>query len=116
MLTQLFPFLAPTEVSSQLTQRLRRLADDLDRINAGDAPTKADIAAAPLLVDWRIARAPTGICLAGSSVRHPILGSGVMMTSPLWAADPEMRWIRTLSRFYRLGAAADFIVPPGSRH
>jgi hypothetical protein len=33
------------------------------------------------------------------------LRDGASMTSQLWAADSDGRWIRSLTRFYRLGAA-----------
>jgi hypothetical protein len=44
--------------------------------------------------------------LMGSVTDHPVLGNRTAMTSQVWAADPEGRWIRTLKRFYRLGAAS----------
>lgn len=33
----------------------------------------------------------------------------MIMTSPLWFADPEGRWVRTLSRYYRLGPPASSV-------
>jgi len=38
---------------------------------------------------------------------HPIHGDRRVMTTQVWFADPDGAWIRTLSRFYRLGAPAD---------
>jgi hypothetical protein len=103
--------LAPTAVTRDLAARLRRLADDFDRIVAGEAPTQADLEYAPLLVDWRLMLAPSGLSLAGFVAGHPLLGARQIMTSPLWVLDPELRWARTLSRFYRLGVPAGGAIP-----
>jgi hypothetical protein len=95
--------LAPSAITVELPTCLRRLADDLDRIAAGRAPTPADLDHAPLLVDWRFALTWNGFCLTGFAAGHPRLGARTIATSQLWAFDPERRWARTLSRFYRLG-------------
>jgi hypothetical protein len=50
---------------------------------------------------------PAGVRLIGEVSDHPLLGDRPAITSPLWAADPDGRWIRTTSRFYRLGEPAD---------
>jgi hypothetical protein len=105
MLT-LFPFLAPQAANADLCRRLRRLAHDLDRIGAGEAPSAAELAAAPRLEDWRVALTPAGLSLAGFVTAHPILGTKAIVTSPLWVVDPALSWARTLSRFYVLGAPA----------
>lgn len=103
--------LAPDALTSELTARLRRLAADLDRIAAGKAPTAADLKHAPLLVDWRMVLCWTGLCLTGFAAGHPLLGSKQVVTTHLWALDPELRWARTLSRFYRLGVPAGGAIP-----
>jgi hypothetical protein len=106
MLTDDFPFLSPDNVGGDLTARLRSLADGLDRVWAGTAPSVADLTKAPLIVNWRTVLSPAGLRMVGYVTDHPLLGDRAAMTSEVWAADPAGQWIRTLSRFYRLGAAA----------
>jgi hypothetical protein len=45
------------------------------------------------------------------------LRAGEIMTSQIWAADPNGRWVRTMSRYYRLGARSPLDAEPahGSR-
>jgi hypothetical protein len=105
--------LAPDAITPDLTARLRSLADDLDRIAAGEAPTATDLAQAPLLVDWRLMLTWAGVGLVGFAAGHPVLGSKTIATSPVWALDPALRWARTLSRFYRLGVPAGGAIPRG---
>jgi Family of unknown function (DUF6634) len=105
--------LAPDAITPDLTARLRALADDLDRIAAGEAPTAADLAQAPLLVDWRLMLTWAGVGLVGFAAGHPLRGSRHIATSPLWVLDPDLCWARTLSRFYRLGAPAGGAIPRG---
>lgn len=81
--------------------RLQRLADDLAAIVAGTGPTKADLDGAVLLRNFRVAER-SAPCLRGLAHGHPQLDTGLIMTSQLYALDPEGRWARTLSRFYRL--------------
>ena len=107
--------LAPDAVTPDLTARLRRLVDDLDRIVAKRAPTPTDLKQAPLLVDWRLLMTFSGLCLVGFAAGHPLLGSKKIVTSPLWVLDPDLRWARTLSRFYRLGVPAGGAIPVGDQ-
>jgi hypothetical protein len=106
MLTDAFPFLLPRHIEQDLSAKLRALAVDLDNIRSGTGPAATDLAIAPLLVDWRGMLTPMGLRLAGFVAGHPLLGNRAAMTSQVWAADADGRWIRTLSRYYRLGVAA----------
>jgi hypothetical protein len=45
-----------------------------------------------------------GVKLSGYVTGHPVHGNRLVMTTPLWWADPAGKWVRTVSRFYRLGA------------
>jgi hypothetical protein len=103
--------LSPEAMTPALTAKLRRLAVDLDRIATAAAPTAAELAQAPLLVDWRIVLGLTGLALTGFAAGHPRLGSRPIVTSQLWTLDPQLRWARTLSRFYRLGVPDGGAVP-----
>jgi hypothetical protein len=105
--------LAPDAITPDLTLRLRALADDLDRIAGGEVPTAADLSQAPLLVDWRFMLTWAGVSLVGFVAGHPLRGSRHIATSPLWVLDPDLRWARTLSRFYKLGVAAGGAIPRG---
>jgi hypothetical protein len=69
-------------------------------------PADAKLASAPLLVDWRCVLTPVGLRLAGFVAGHPLLGNRAAMTSQVWVASADGRWIRTLSRYYRLGIPA----------
>jgi hypothetical protein len=91
------PEMTPDQIAA-----LRRLADDLERILAGHAPTAADLADAPLLDPW-MATFEFVPVLAGRVTGHPVLGDRGMQTSPIFALDPHRCWARTATRFYRLG-------------
>jgi hypothetical protein len=103
MLTRDFPFLLPRNVGDSLPATLHSLADDLERIRAGTGPTRQELARAPLIVGWRCVLTPVGLRLDGLVTGHPIRRDGPALTSQLWAADSGNTWIRTMSRFYRLG-------------
>ena len=86
--------------------RLTSLVDDLARIEAGEGPTRQDLAAAPIIDGWRLA-ARSEVCLTGRITGHPTLGDPRNgRTSILFAMDREAGWIRSLSRWYRLGVQA----------
>lgn len=82
---------------------LEALIADLRRIAAGQAPTAADLKDAPILNNWSHADHHQP-CLIGYVQGHPVLGSNrVIKTSGIWAGDGSKGWVRTYSRFYRLG-------------
>ncbi len=104
--------LCPSAIKPNLIERLRRLADDLERIAAGGAPAPADLERAPLLVDWWLMLTLSGLSLVGFVAGYPLLGTKNIATSPVWVLDPRLKWARTLSRFYRLGVRAGAAIPP----
>lgn len=83
-----------------IVAKLRALADDIERMTMF-SPT-AELEDAPLLDDWDFALRTVPI-LAGRAVGHPILGSRDVCTSEIFAVDVAFRWVRSFSRFYRLG-------------
>ena len=108
MLTRWFPFLDPSRIDPGLPSRLRRLADDCERaVELGLPVTELELVNAPLLEDWAPAVTPQGLRLAGYATGHPVFGERAILTSQLFIADPEGGWVRTLSRFYRLGCSVD---------
>ena len=81
---------------------LRRLADDMERISAGQGATAGDLALAPVLMGWHLdwRRVPV---LSGTVAGHPRLRGGPVTTSQLVAFDVENgMWARTLNRWYAL--------------
>jgi hypothetical protein len=107
MLTRLFPFLDPTHVTPDLGRRLRALTDDCDRVERGRPVPPVVLQKAPLLTDWVPALTQQGVQLIGRVRGHPPLGDCAAATTPLWFADPDGAWARSLSRFYRLGPPLD---------
>jgi hypothetical protein len=106
MLTKLYPFLDPTHITPDLVRRLRHLADDAARLQYGRPVSPASLRQAPRMDDFVIAQTPLGLQLVGRVSGHPRLGDTTAATSQLWFADPKGGWVRTLSRFYRLGLPA----------
>ncbi|MGE7471973.1 DUF6634 family protein [Bosea sp. NPDC003192] len=79
---------------------LRRLADDLAAIVDGRKPSPEDLASA-VSIQGTIGQRSVP-CLIGQVSNHPRLGNRLITTSQLFMVDPDGRWARTLSRFYRL--------------
>lgn len=107
MLTELFPFLDPIHATSDLALRLRTLADDTAHLQQKRSVSPALLRSAPRLKYWVPVQRPEGLRLIGQVTGHPLIKGPMIMTSPLWFADPGGNWIRTLSRYYRLGPPAN---------
>lgn len=110
MLTVACPFLLPEHIERDLPTKLRNLADDVERLRRRGRPQFSDLDAAPRLDDWAAVMTPQGVRLIGFVTGHPLRGDRAIMTSALWVADAESSWVRTLSRFYRLGTPSDLKV------
>lgn len=82
---------------------LQRLTDDLTDIVAGTRPTAQDLSGAVVMRGFMIGQHQVP-CLIGMAEGHPRLGSKLITTSRLFCVDPNGRWARTFSRFYRLEA------------
>lgn len=109
MLTKSFAFLDPSHLTPELIDRIRSLADACTDFRINGAVPEALLQSAPRLDAYFPVVTPQGLRLIGEVSGHPLLpGQGRrIITSQLWFADPKERWVRTLSRFYRLGRAAD---------
>jgi len=91
--------------SAGLSANLRLLADDLDRISNGAGPTEADLARAPLLVDWHPKLTPTQEpAIRGIVQGHPVIPDGETLRAEILAADPDLTWVRTWTGYFRLAA------------
>lgn len=86
--------------------RCERLLNDLQAIRSGVGPTAGDLASAPVIDFYQKSYVPVP-CLVGLVRGHPGLPDGLTRTSDIWVAAQEEGWVRTLSRFYKLG------LPPG---
>ena len=91
----------------RLAANLRALAQDLDEIVAGARPTEADLAAAPMIIDWepRLTRTQ-GPAIRGTVVGHALIADGEMFGAEILAVDPDLRWIMSWAGYYRLGPQA----------
>ena len=75
-----------------------------ERLHAGELPSDAELADAPVLDLWAFESIGDGLVrLVGIVHGHPILDDGSCWTSPLLAIDRHRMWARTVSRLYRLG-------------
>jgi hypothetical protein len=103
MLTDSFPFLLAENFEPNLSAKLRLLADDLERVAARKAPSRAVLDAAPILSAWRCVWSPLGLRLEGRVVGHPRLGDAHVLTSPIWAAP-----LRSGPRMRRIGGSGPY--------
>ena len=88
-----------------LINRREALIADLERLATGWTPDAITLAAAPLIDRWSIVNFPgtTELAMQGTVTGHPRLHDGPVTTSPIYAADFSVGWIRTQGRFYHLG-------------
>lgn len=83
---------------------LRALADDLEQMSV--FCPRSELEAAPKIDAWRFCLRPRP-ALTGWASDHPLLGSREVVTSEVFAIDCRAGWVRTASRFYTLGTAAE---------
>lgn len=89
----------------EIARRIHSLSDHLRRLESGAGPTADELAAAPILTDWRLGQRQEP-ALVGFAIGHPRLGNRPVLTSPLYLLDRDRGYARTLSRLYRLGEPA----------
>jgi hypothetical protein len=105
----MFPFLDLKNVGPDLPAKPRRPADELElMIHFPVSP--GHLRNAQVIDDWVVVVTPIGVRLMGNVTGHLRPGDRAAVTSPLWAADPAGRRVRTTSRFYQLGEPADTAV------
>lgn len=93
-----------TEIPKDQYDRLKHMIADLVRLQDGYVPTDADLAGAPVLEGWMWVEVRGHPCLAGVVMGHPKIVDGHRcVTSTVMAIANDERWVRTVSRFYRLG-------------
>lgn len=83
---------------------LKSLVQDMEAFLEGNGPTPETLETAPVIDGWEAARRDVP-CLYGTILNHPLLGPVVPegLTSQLWLLNLDQGWVRTLSRYYRLG-------------
>ncbi|WP_439923651.1 DUF6634 family protein [Nitrobacter sp. JJSN] len=88
---------------SPLCRELEKLTCDLRSLSQDSQPSEQDLQACPVLDRWSFGFLPAP-CLVGAISHHPLLGAHPHIhTSELVLIDPQKRWARTWSQFYRLG-------------
>ena len=76
-------------------------------VAAENGPRPQDLEDAPLLVGWSLRPAGSLVVAEGEVSGHPLISAPWVTTSPILAWDPDAGWMRTRTRWYRLGAPAD---------
>lgn len=93
--------------------------DALDRIQAGEEPSAEMLAEAPVLELWGVTRyasdADIVIRIVGVVHGHPSIQDGPCTTSPVLYLPESQEWVRTVSRYYRLGTPLHAAMAEGGR-
>jgi len=90
------------EVSGEIG-RSEGLAKDLTELRAGLSPPPERLAAAPLLADYVFLLHPTIVCMGRVSGYPGSPHISLMHTSEVIVDGSSQGWLRTRSRYYRLG-------------
>lgn len=89
-------------------EKLERLAADLRKLLAGNYPTADELRDAPKISSW-LTTEFISPALAGMVTGHPKLpGNSGINTSPIAVSARDLGWVRTNSRYYRLGKPFGF--------
>lgn len=98
-------------------ERFRKLAYDLQRVGAGASPTPEELEAAPLIENWTFMARPAPV-LIGRITGHPLLSNQSLLsvTSDVWIDGSPCGWVRTFSRYYRLGSPLNGSIDLSSIH
>lgn len=82
--------------------RLELLVTDLTRIRDGRVPTLEALESSPFIDKFTVTTRRE-LSLIGTVTGHPAFDGPIITTSALWIVAPDLGWVRTFSRFYRLG-------------
>ena len=74
---------------------------------AENAPSPEVLEHAPTLAGWWIARGRNHLHARGSVIGHPNIDDPFVTTSPVVGFNLDEGWMRTRSRYYRLGKPMD---------
>lgn len=89
---------------NSVEDNLTSLLSDFHDLQMGEIPRSMDLSAAPTIDQWSCGLV-SARCIVGSVRGHPILGNRARVhTSQVILVDPQHGWVRTWSRYYRLGA------------
>lgn len=84
--------------------RIRGLAADMERIGQGTPVEELVGEPSPLLDQWSTERPAGRLSRRACKRTSPPRGRGrPILTSDLWLVSADLKWARTLSRWYRLG-------------
>ena len=101
-----FPGIPPGGEAAHV-DRLQDLLDSIRWYGAGRGPTAAELAAAPGISEWTRVPDLSATRLLGRVSGHPLIGPGAGVTSRVIAIDFESGWMRSSTRLWRLGPAAN---------
>ena len=83
---------------------MRALADDLDLIASGAAPTEAQLLGAPVISRWKPELTDNDdVAVTGVISGDTFHADGETIQVEIVAADQDLAWIRGLLGWYRLG-------------
>jgi hypothetical protein len=85
-----------------------------DLIGSGWTPGEKDLAGAPVINDWVVAKYSADFVLCGTVTGHPTLKDGPITTSALVAIHVDGCWARTWGRWYALGTRRDLTLTADS--
>lgn len=71
------------------------------------APAPEKLASSPIIDGWWIIKAGAFLRARGQLTAHPTIDDPFVTTSPIIGFDHGNGWMRTRSRYYRLGATID---------
>lgn len=72
--------------------------------SAERGPTSDELASAPMIDQWWLELLGGWLRARGDLSGHPVISDPHVTTSPVLGFDVDAGWLRTRSRFYRLGS------------